>query len=161
MEPSVNTNEVGRISAGTIIRGEINSPGDIRIDGIIEGKLMSKGKVTVGPKAVIKGDIICDNVDFCGRITGNFYVKDTLSLKDGCVVEGDLHIKRLVVELGARFDGNCKMLSEGDFEKIAGVRQQAVSPAQTMSQPARPAVPHVASPIQTNSSISQQKSVQN
>ena len=118
MEP-VNINEVSRISAGTVFKGEITSPNDIRIDGTFEGKVYSKGRVVVGDKAVVKGDIICQNVDFWGKMTGNFYVKDTLSLKSGCIVDGDLHVKRLQVELDAKFNGNCKMISESEFDKIA------------------------------------------
>ena len=120
MERTVKVNEVSRISTGTVIKGEITSPNDIRIDGSFEGKIISKGRVVVGEKAVISGDIICENVDFWGKMTGCFYVKDTLALKEGCVVDGDLNIRRLVVELGAKFDGNCKMLSDGDFDKLAG-----------------------------------------
>lgn len=120
MEQSVNVNDVSRISTGTSMKGEINSPSDIRIDGSFEGKVISKGRVVIGDKAVISGDIICENVDFWGKMTGALYVRDTLALKEGCVVNGDLHVKRLSVELGARFEGNCKMLGEGEFEKVAG-----------------------------------------
>lgn len=120
LDSAVNVNEVSRISSGTIIKGEIISPNDIRIDGSFEGKINSKGKVVVGDQAVISGDIICDNVDFWGRMTGSLYVKDTLSLKEGCKVNGELHIKRLVVELGAQFNGNCRMLADGEFEKLSG-----------------------------------------
>lgn len=118
--PAVNVNEVSRISTGTIIKGEINSPNDIRIDGTFEGKLLCKGRVVAGEKAVIKGDIVCENVDFWGKLEGSLYVKDTLTLKDTCSVTGDLHIKRLVVELGAKFNGSCKMLEEGEFDKLTG-----------------------------------------
>ena len=68
MEQTVNVNEVSRISTGTVIKGEINSPNDIRIDGSFEGKIVSNGRVVVGDKAVISGDVICDNVDFWGRM---------------------------------------------------------------------------------------------
>lgn len=119
VEPVVNVNEVSRISSGTMIKGEISSPNDIRIDGSFEGKINSKGKVVVGDRAVISGDIICDNVDFWGRMTGSIYAKDTLSLKEGCKIDGNLHVKRLAVELGAFFNGKCEMLSDGDFEKIS------------------------------------------
>ena len=95
MEPTVNVNEVSRISTGTKVKGEISSSNDIRIDGTFEGKIYSKGRVVVGEKALIKGDIICSNVDFWGTMEGNFYVKDTLSLKSSSKVKGDLHIKRL------------------------------------------------------------------
>ena len=83
MEPTVNVNEVSRISTGTVIKGEITSPNDIRIDGSFEGKIISKGRVVVGEKAVISGDIICENVDFWGKMTGCFYVKDANLLFSG------------------------------------------------------------------------------
>ena len=117
--PVVNVNEVSRISTGTVIKGEINSPNDIRIDGVFEGKIFCKGRVVVGEKAEIKGDIVCDNVDFWGKMTGSLFVRDTLTLKDTCSVNGDLHVQRLVVELGAHFDGTCKMLKEGEFEHVS------------------------------------------
>lgn len=117
--PVVNVNEVSRISTGTVIKGEINSPNDIRIDGVFEGKIFSKGRVVVGEKAEIKGNIVCDNVDFWGKMTGSLFVRDTLTLKDTCSVNGDLHVQRLVVELGAHFDGTCKMLKEGEFEHVS------------------------------------------
>ena len=117
--PVVNVNEVSRISTGTVIKGEINSPNDIRIDGVFEGKIFSKGRVVVGEKAEIKGDIVCDNVDFWGKMTGSLFVRDTLTLKDTCSVNGDLHVQRLVVELGAHLDGTCKMLKEGEFEHVS------------------------------------------
>lgn len=119
LEPTINVNEVSRISTGTVIKGEISSPTDIRIDGSFEGKIFSKGRVVVGEKALINGDVLCDNLDFWGRMNGGIYVKDTLTLKSGCVINGNLHVKRLVVELGARFDGNCKMLSDGEFDKLS------------------------------------------
>ena len=128
--PVVNVNEVSRISTGTVIKGEINSPNDIRIDGVFEGKIFSKGRVVVGEKAEIKGDIVCENVDFWGKMTGSLFVRDTLTLKDTCSVNGDLHVQRLVVELGAHFDGTCKMLKEGEFEHVSKpVAQEEVEAA--------------------------------
>jgi len=136
MEPSVNVNEVSRISNGTVVKGEISSSNDIRIDGTFEGKIQSKGRVVVGEKALIKGDIICANVDFWGTMEGNFFVKDTLSLKSSSKVKGDLHIKRLQVELDAKFDGTCQMISESDFDRLVGN-----GPAKPAAAPAAPQVP--------------------
>ena len=124
VEPVVNANSVSRISTGTIIKGEIVSPYDIRIDGTFEGKVQSKGRVVIGETAVIKGDILCENIDLWGKVEGNIFVKDTLALKEGCKVDGNLHIRRLSVELGATFNGGCKMISESEFDKMAGVAEQ-------------------------------------
>jgi cytoskeletal protein CcmA (bactofilin family) len=125
----LSVNSISRISSGTIIKGEIVSPGDIRIDGNFEGKIQSRGRVVIGETALIKGDIVCDNVDLWGKVDGNIFVKDTLALKEGCVVNGNLHIKKLSVELGATFNGNCKMITEAEFDKIVGV-QTPVKPVQ-------------------------------
>ena len=123
-----DNNSVSRISAGTVIKGEIISPNDIRIDCVFEGKLMVKGKVVVGESATIKGDIICDNADIYGKVDGNIYVKDTLGLKDGCTMNGNLHIRRISVELGSTFNGNCKMINESDFEKFSGGEKKPAAP---------------------------------
>jgi cytoskeletal protein CcmA (bactofilin family) len=60
-------------------------------------------------------------------VEGNLYVKDTLALKEGCIVNGNLHIKKLSVELGAVFNGNCKTISDAEFDKLTGA-QVAVKP---------------------------------
>ena len=120
LETEVNVNSISRISAGTIIKGEITSPYDIRIDGTFEGKVQTKGRVVIGEKANVQGDIICGNIDLWGKVDGNVFVKDTLALKEGCVVNGNLHVKRLSVELGSTFNGNCRMISDAEFDKISG-----------------------------------------
>ena len=132
LEPNLNVNSISRISAGTIIKGEIVSPSDIRIDGTFEGKIQTKGRVVVGETALVKGDIICENIDLWGKVNGNVYVKDTLALMEGCHVDGNLNIKRLSVELGATFNGNCRMITDGEFNKISGVEAEkpAAQPAQ-------------------------------
>ena len=124
-ETVVNVNSISRISAGTVIKGEILSPNDIRIDGTFEGRIQSKGRVVVGETAVIKADIVCENVDLWGKVEGNLFVKNTLSLKEGCTVTGNLHIRRLSVELGATFNGNCKTITEAEFDKLSGAEPVA------------------------------------
>ena len=119
-EPNLNVNSISRISSGTIIKGEILSPYDIRIDGTFEGKVQTRGRVVVGETAFIKGDIICENIDLWGKVDGNLFVKDTLSLMEGCSVNGNLNVKRLAVELGSIFNGNCRMITEAEFGKVAG-----------------------------------------
>ncbi len=120
---------VSRISAGTVVKGEIVSPNDICMDCAFEGKLIVKGKVTVGASASIKGDVICENAEVCGKLDGNVYVKDTLVLKSGCAVNASLNIKKLAVDLGAVFNGDCKMISEAEFDSLAGEEQKALKNA--------------------------------
>ena len=117
---SVNVNSVSRISTGTVIKGEIQSPYDLRIDGTFEGKIQTKGRVVIGESAIIKGNIICENIDLWGVVEGDLFVKDTLALKEGCKMNGNINISRLAVELGAIFNGICRTITEEEFNKLTG-----------------------------------------
>lgn len=117
---NININEVNRIASGAIFKGDIATANDIRIDGTFEGRLYSEARVVVGEKAVVKGDIFCTFVDFNGTMTeGRFYVKDTLTLKAGCSVHGDLFFERLQVELDAKFIGKCQVIGDAEYNKVS------------------------------------------
>ena len=116
-EPVVDVNDVSRISAGTIIKGEISSLTDIRVDGKVDGKIYSKGKIVVGEQAEVVGSLLCNNVDFWGKLDGDLYVNDTLSLKSSSSVKGNIHVRKLHVEMGAQINGTCRMISESEFDK--------------------------------------------
>jgi cytoskeletal protein CcmA (bactofilin family) len=139
-EPTVNVNSISRISAGTVIKGEIQSPYDIRIDGTFEGKVQTKGRVVVGESASVKGDVICENIDLWGKMEGNVFVKNTLALKEGCVVDGNLNVRKISVELGSSFNGTCRMITEAEFDKLAGVESKDQKPA-AQPQKAQTAAP--------------------
>ena len=81
---------------------------------------------------------------------GNFFVKDTLSLKSSCKVDGDLNTRRLQMELDATFNGNCRMINESEFAKLTeslvgaapkAPAQAAPAPAPAAAAPAAPAAP--------------------
>ena len=117
-EQNVNVNSVSRISSGTTFKGEIYSPYDIRVDGSFSGQVFSKGKIVLGETSAVEGELACSNVDVWGRVDGNLYVKDTMSLKSGCVVNGGLHVRKLFVELGSTFNGTCRMITEEEFDTL-------------------------------------------
>lgn len=121
---NLNVNSVSRISAGTYIKGEISSSNDLRIDGRFEGRIYSEGRIVIGEKAEVTGDIICANIDIWGRISGNVYVKDTLTVKSGSAVDGVIRIKKLAIELDSSFNGTCKMITEEEYDKIASSMQK-------------------------------------
>ena len=117
---SSNMNDVNRIAYGAEFKGDLATANDMRIDGDFDGRLYCEGRLVVGQKATIKGDIFCTDVDFSGTMTGgNIYTRETLSLKGGCSVHGDLFFQRFQVELDAKFTSSCKVLDEGEFAKVS------------------------------------------
>lgn len=97
------------IGAGTIIIGDIESSGDIRIDGTLIGNVNAKAKVLIGPEGVIEGAINGKQADVLGKITGQVNIQDVLHLRGKCKVEGDIYAGKLEVEPSATFNGSCHM----------------------------------------------------
>ncbi len=118
VEPEVSVNDVSRISQGTVIKGEISSDCDIRVDGKVEGKIYSKGKVVVGPQAVIAGGLACQNVDFWGTMKGDMYVKDLLTIKSKASIEGNINVNKVQVEMGAMINGTSKMITPEEYDGL-------------------------------------------
>ena len=116
----IDVNSVSRISEGTSVTGEIKSFNDIRVDGQVKGKMYSEGRIVVGEHASIEGTLLCSNLDLWGKINGDIYVKELLSLKGTSSVTGNLHVRKLQVEMGAELNGTCKMISEEDFDACLG-----------------------------------------
>ena len=119
-EPVVDVNDVSRIAEGVIISGDVSSRTDIRVDGRMNGKLYSQGRIVVGETAVLKGSLLCENVDFWGTMEGDVYVRDVLSIKSSAVISGNVYVRRIQVEMGAQINGTCHMISEAEFDKLAG-----------------------------------------
>ena len=100
---------INRICENTKIIGTIETSGDIRIDGALDGSVLSTGRVVVGIKGKIKGDLHCACVDISGRVKGNVMADDVLILKEKSVFIGEITTQKLIIESGATFNGICKM----------------------------------------------------
>ncbi|MES1226252.1 MAG: polymer-forming cytoskeletal protein, partial [Bacteroidota bacterium] len=105
----LNTNSINLIGAGTVINGEVISNGDIRVDGTVTGSVSSKGKVVIGSTGNVEGEIVCQNADVSGKISGNISVAEILSLKATANLIGDIIASKLSIEPGANFMGSCSM----------------------------------------------------
>lgn len=97
------------IQSGTSIKGEVVSEGSIRIDGKLEGSLVTKGKLVIGGSGLIVGDVDCENANIEGKVEGKLNVNGMLILKQSAIIEGDISTKKLVVEEGAVFNGKISM----------------------------------------------------
>ncbi len=97
------------IGNGTLIKGEIESNGDIRIDGQVVGSVKSTGKVVIGQNGIVEGEINCKTADFSGIVKGTVNVEELTTMKSTSKMEGELNTKQLFIEVGAIFTGKCQM----------------------------------------------------
>ena len=97
------------IGAGTVITGNIETIGDIRIDGTLKGNLSCKSKILIGPEGVIEGDITGKTANIQGTVHGRIRMDGLLHLIGKAVVDGDIHATKLQIETTASFNGTCHM----------------------------------------------------
>lgn len=100
---------VNTICDETVINGDIIAKNDLRIDGSINGNLVTSGRIVVGPTGMITGDTKCNNIEILGSIRGNIEAIDIVSIKGNAKIDGNIFTKRLSVEPGITFNGMCKM----------------------------------------------------
>lgn len=94
---------------GTQVEGTITAETDIRIDGYLKGILVCKGKVIIGPKGSIEGEIKAQNAMIEGRFKGIVQIEDLLQVKETAIVDGEINTDKLAVSPGAKFNVTSKM----------------------------------------------------
>jgi cytoskeletal protein CcmA (bactofilin family) len=122
-ELSNSSNTIGK---GTTIEGNIETYGNLRVDGKVVGNIITKSKLVLGQTSQVEGNILAQNAEVFGEIKGKIEVSDLLTLKASSVIHGDILTSKLIVETGATFNGGCKMGNVVKEIKIGENGQQNV-----------------------------------
>lgn len=94
------------ISPDLTITGDLNSHGDVQIDGHVEGDVTAD-TLTIGEHGSVRGSIKADKVRVCGKVLGQ--IEGTaVTLAASARVEGDVLHERLEIEPGAHLEGHCR-----------------------------------------------------
>ena len=91
------------------VEGDLITAENIKIDGIVSGKVHTDADLTIGPAATIEASVEAANATVSGKIQGNVKTQEFLHLTDSARVYGDIEAKMVQVDKGAFFSGNCKM----------------------------------------------------
>jgi len=110
-----NNGVINIIGNGTKITGNIETSGDIRIDGVLVGNLSTQGKIVIGATGSVEGEVVCVNSDVSGQLKGKISVKELLSLKATAKIFGDIITNKLAIEPNAVFTGTCNMGGENNL----------------------------------------------
>ncbi len=133
-----NPSNLNIINAGTTIVGDLNSEGDMRIDGTVKGYVSSKARLVLGNTCKIEGDIKAANVEISGEVDGNIFVTELLTVKATAKINGDIISGKLIIESGAEFNGKCSMKDgKNTLKKITNEEQPT---AKSIEQNAKQAV---------------------
>lgn len=93
------------IAKGTFIEGKFTTSENVRIDGTIKGEVKCEKRIVMGDTGKIEGDVQALHSTIKGTIEGTVQIFDTLHLMDTAFIKGKIATKTLVVDEGARYEG--------------------------------------------------------
>jgi cytoskeletal protein CcmA (bactofilin family) len=98
------------IDAWLNITGNLQSEGEVQVDGRINGDIRC-AHLTVGKDATIIGNITAEEVVVRGKVTGTIRANRVI-LQDSARVDSEIFHKKLAIEEGAIFEGQSRLSDE-------------------------------------------------
>ena len=93
------------IGPNTILAGDIEAGGFTRIDGSIRGDVRARGRVVIGERARLKGNLTGTNITVGGVVYGNVIADGHLVILSTAVVIGDIITRRIQADDGCFING--------------------------------------------------------
>jgi cytoskeletal protein CcmA (bactofilin family) len=117
------------ISAGMTIRGDMIGAGDLQIEGTVVGRV-DVDHLVIAANGTVEGDVVAKAVRVLGVVDGSVSA-ETVSLAASSKVKGTVEYESLVIEAGARLEGQCRRLAMGTREENKIVSEPTVSAVET------------------------------
>lgn len=106
------------IAEGTKITGKITSENDVYIDGEIQGSIRSASRIEIRVSGKVKGDLYSPGIYVQGNLNGNID-GDYVELSKSSKTAGQVRYRELVIESGAKFEGDCSLNQDIKSNPIA------------------------------------------
>jgi cytoskeletal protein CcmA (bactofilin family) len=100
------------LGKGTEFKGVLSFEGTIRVDGKVDGEVISKDTLIAGDGAYLHGEITVGTLISSGKVFGNINASQKVHILAPGTIQGNIKTPRLIIEEGVLFDGKCEMASE-------------------------------------------------
>ncbi len=105
------------IGAGMRVVGDCETEGTLRIEGELKGSVRAGKAVVVGKDGIVHGDIFTQDAIVGGKVTGTIVAESRLELQATCVVDGEIHARRIKLDEGGCINGEIRT---GEVRERAG-----------------------------------------
>jgi cytoskeletal protein CcmA (bactofilin family) len=113
------------VSSDLTIEGNLNSAGEIQVDGVVHGDIRCKALI-VGVKGSVTGEVTAQTVRMHGAVKGMIRAKSVF-LASTARMSGDVEHESLAIEPGAYMEGHCKRITETVMTPVAEVPRRTES----------------------------------
>ena len=108
-DTNITTGQTSIIAQGCKFEGSIEANGTLRIEGEFKGSIGHPESLVVGKTGVVRASVKVKNAIIGGQFYGDIEAENKIELQSGSHLEGDIKTKRLVIDEGVFFEGNCSM----------------------------------------------------
>jgi len=108
------------------LTGEMSFKETLRIDGKFQGNVRTGKCLVIGETAEVNAEIDVDEIFVSGHVQGKIRARERVELHRTARVEGEIQTKALIIEEGARFEGQCSMQAMGKPTQSTGESSRPV-----------------------------------
>lgn len=101
----------------TTFKGSISAKGSVRVDGTLEGELVTAATAVIGQNGKAIAQITAANATIAGLVQGNASISGRLELLPTAKLYGDIKVGALIIGEGAVFKGACQMLNNDENQE--------------------------------------------
>lgn len=135
--PEVDSRQTSILAQGCKFDGKVQVKGAFRIEGEFSGSIETPENLIIGKTGVVRAEVKVKNAIIAGQIFGNIDAENKIELQSGSHVEGDIRTKRLVIDEGVFFEGNCSMGGEHRRAPAASAAPAAGAAPAPQGQPGK------------------------
>jgi len=107
------------IGQSVVIKGELLAKEDLNIEGQVEGTVQLDSNVlTIGANGKLQAQISAKTVVVMGKVNGNISASETINIREGAWVEGDVVAPRVGIAEGAHFKGTIDMKASAERKEL-------------------------------------------
>lgn len=114
---------------GINFKGVLRFNGTVRIDGYLEGEIITNDTLIVGDKAHIVAELSVGTLISLGKIEGNIVASKKIEIRAKSEIIGNVKTPVIFIDEGATFEGQCEMIKKGGYKEIIeeGAEQKIIS----------------------------------
>lgn len=97
------------LCASALITGNVRAD-YCKVEGLVDGKVECSQELLLGKTGRLNGNVMAGkSIHLAGQVLGNVATPGLLYLADSAKLNGDIRVRRLAVEEGGVFNGQCAM----------------------------------------------------
>ena len=114
---------VSVIGPDLIVTGNLETVGDLLIDGDVQGDVYAN-RIVISPQARVVGDLVADEIVIGGTVQGSIR-GNSVTFQTASRIEGEVYHRKLAIEQGAYFEGKSRRSEDptgqfSDYGSYAG-----------------------------------------